>query len=195
MKKYKIFVFSLLVFLLTFYGSCPKILDIGSVPLPEVEQETDYWCWAGSMQAIFSVFSKNVSQCVQANWLFGHNDCCNSTVPSHCIRGATGSQQLNVLKHWGLDGILVSTTITWAQLKAEIDAGRPINMGWSWCSGGGHSLDIYGFSEIENGTITRNVWYMDPWHGEGYNVAEYSWVVGGCPGDHRWYRTIYNIHE
>jgi hypothetical protein len=68
-------------------------------------------------------------------------------------------------------------------------------MGWAWCSGWGHSLNIYGFSEVKNGTVKYNVNYMDPWYGEGYNIASYDWVVGDCPGDHEWYRTLYDIRE
>lgn len=199
MKKYKVLLLLILLFMLIFAGKCPKILDIGMVALPEVEQETNKWCWAASMEAILDVYGIDVSQCEEANWLFGYTDCCTSPVPNHCIEGTSGDQQRDVLDHWGLASTLVYTTITWDHLKTEIKAGRPINMGWSWCTWGGHSLDIYGFSEVENGTVKYNVWYMDPWYGEGYNVAEYSWVVGGCgsgdPGDHTWYRTIYDIHK
>lgn len=202
MKKYKNLLRTLAIligFMLMFGGKCPNIIDLDAVDLPEVEQETNRWCWAASMEAILDVYGTSVNQCQEANWLFSRTDCCNSPVPNHntCIRGASGNQQKNVLDHWGLASTLVSSTISWNQLKTEIKANRPINMGWQWCclNCGGHSLDIYGFSEIENGTVTYNVWYMDPWYGEGYNVAEYSWVVGGCPGDHTWYRTIYNIHK
>ncbi len=195
MKKYKNLFLAILLFMLMSAGICPKILDMGVVDLPEVEQETNMWCWAASMEAVLDVFGIDVSQCEEANWLFSRTDCCSPVVPGDCIHGARGGEQKAVLDHWGLASTLVYSTITWSQLKTEIKASRPINMGWSWCTLGGHSLDIYGFSEVKDGTVKYNVWYMDPWYGEGYNVAEYSWVVGGCPGDHTWYRTIYNIHK
>lgn len=194
MKKHKILVFTILLLMLTFSAKCPEILDIGMVPMPVVEQETNMWCWAASMQSTLAVFDIDVSQCEEANWLFGYNDCCSST-PGHCIRGASGAQQKSVLDHWGLASTLVNSTISWNQLKTEIKAGRPINMGWSWCGGGGHSLNIYGFSEVKNAIIKYNVAYIDPWPGEGANTAVHSWVVGGCPDDHTWYRTLYNIHK
>jgi len=200
MKKYQYLLLVITLFMLMFAGQCPKILDIGVVALPEVEQETNMWCWAASMKAILHMHGTDVNQCEEANWLFGLNDCCNYPVPNHCISGTSGDDQKAVLDHWGLASTLVYNTISWNQLKTEIKAGRPINMGWIWCpNNGGHSLDIYGFSEVKDGTVKYNVAYMDPWPGEGYNSAEYSWVVGGCgpgnPGDHTWYRTIYNIHK
>ena len=181
----------------SFGDQCPKLTDIGLVDLPETFQETNMWCWAASMEAVLDVYDVDVQQCVEANWLFSRNDCCNSPTPGACVAGASGTDQKNVLDHWGLDSTLVWSSRSWAQLKSELKAPRPMNMGWSWCGGGGHSLDIYGFSEFDDGT--QNVAYMDPWPGEGYNSADYDWVVGGCgpgdPGDHSWYRTLYDIKE
>lgn len=197
MKKLRYVVLVVLVFLLFNAGQCPKILDIGFVPMQEVEQETNSWCWAASMQAILAMFEINVNQCEEVNWAYDRNDCCNNPTPNDCIRGADGDTQQQVLDHWGLDSNLVFNHLTWSQIKTEIKAGRPINMGWLWCCTycGGHSLNIYGFSEVKNGTVKYNVMYMDPWPGEGYNTASYDWVVGSCPGDHEWYRTLYDIHE
>lgn len=194
MRKYQALSMVLLLFLIVFTCNCPRVLDSASVNLPEVEQQTNMRCWAASMEAVMAVFNISVTQCAEANWLFSRTDCCGSPIPADCIHGASGGDQRDVLDHWGLASTLVNSTVSWSQLKTEIKAGRPINMGWSWCAGGGHSLDIYGFSEVQNGTVKYNVWYMDPWYGEGYNVAEYNWVVGSCPGDHTWYRTLYNIH-
>ncbi len=191
MKKYKYLLLATLVFMLMFGGKCPKILDIGLVAIPEVEQEKTNWCWAASMQAILDESGTTVTQCELANWLFSRTDCCN---PGNCNSTTSPEQQRDILNHWGLTNTLVYNTLSWNQLKTEIKAGRPISIGFSWCTWGGHSLVIYGFSEVKNGTVTYNVAYMDPAPGEGYNVADYSWVVGGCPGDHTWYRTIYNIH-
>ena len=168
-----------------------KVHLLGLVAVPEVEQEKTNWCWAASMQAVLDVYGTTVTQCQEANWLFSHSDCCN---PGNCNWSTSPEQQRDILDHWGLSSTLTYSTLTWNQLKTEIDAGRPVSIGFSWCSGGGHSLVIYAFSEVDGTPVTHNVGYMDPWFGEGYNVAEYDWVVGGCPGDHNWYRTIYNIH-
>jgi hypothetical protein len=191
MKKKMIRYLVALGIILIYSVGC-NLIDLGIVGVPEVEQEKTNWCWAASMQSILAVYGTSVSQCDEANWLLSSNKCCNAGA---CDTTANGQRQLDVLNHWGLAGTLVPTTLTWEQLKTEIDAGRPVNIGFSWCSGGGHSLVIYGFSEVDGTPVTHNVGYMDPWFGEGYTVAEYDWVVGGCPGDHTWYRTIYNIHK
>ncbi len=190
MKNLKNHFLTALSIILIFIAGC-NLLDLGLVGVPEIEQEKSNWCWAASMQAVLEVYGTNVTQCQEANWLFGHNDCCNA---GNCNWATSGQQQQDVLDHWGLTSTLIQNTLTWNQLKTEIDAGRPINIGFSWCGGGGHSLNIYGFSEVDGTPVKHNVGYMDPWFGEGYNVAEYDWVVGGCPGDHTWYRTLYDIH-
>ncbi len=190
MKNQKIYFSATLVIIMICCVSC-NLRDLGLVAVPEVEQEKTNWCWAASMQAVLDVYGTTVTQCQEANWLFSRSDCCSLGT---CNSGTFPEDQVDILDHWGLSSTLDYSTLTWNQLKAEIDAGRPVSIGFSWCSGGGHSLVIYGFSEVDGTPVTQNVGYMDPWFGEGYNVAEYDWVVGGCPGDHNWYRTIYNIH-
>lgn len=191
MKNYKFPLVAVLCILLMCSVSCPDLLDIGIVPIREIEQEKTNWCWAASMEAILEMDGTTVTQCQEANWLWSRTDCCN---PTTCNWGTSPEDQRDILDHWGLTSTLVYNSLTWNQLKGEIDAGRAISIGFAWCSGGGHSLVIYCFSEIDGTPVTRNVGYMDPWFGEGYNVAEYDWVVGGCPGNHDWYRTIYDIH-
>ena len=191
MKKFRNILMAVIVFLLASNGQCPKIQDIGTVSIPETEQEKTNWCWAASMQAVLDAYGTTVTQCQLANWLFSRADCCN---PGTCNSGTSPEQQQDILDHWGLNSTLVYSTLTWNQLKTEIKASRPVSIGFSWCGGGGHSMVIYGFSEVKNGSVKYNVSYLDPWFGEGFNVAEYDWMVGGCPGDHTWYRTLYNIH-
>lgn len=195
MKNAKYFFYVFLLLFCFYAGQCPKVLDSGTVSMQETFQETNMWCWAASMQTILALYAIDVEQCEEANWLFGLSDCCSNPVPTYCVMGTSGSQQRNVLDHWGCNSKLVSNNLSWIELKTEIKEGRPINMGWLWCTSGGHSLNIYGFSEVKNGTIKYNVMYMDPWPGEGFNTADYDWVVGGCPGDHTWYRTLYEINR
>jgi len=134
-------------------------------------------------------------QCEQVHWLFNLSDCCSDPTPFHCDESATASQQKRVLDHWGFDSVLITSSLSWDDLKKEIKAGRPINIGWQWCTIGGHSLNIYGFKQVKNSSIEQNVMYMDPAKGQGYNVADYDWLIGQCPGLHTWYRTLYNIRK
>jgi hypothetical protein len=99
----------------------------------------------------------------------GHNDCCNSSVPSAC----------NV--PWYLDRALtrtdnfVSITVGQAefgQVRAEIDAGRPVGARIGWSGGGGHFMVIYGYS------LVAGVEYFDiddPIYGKNHlTVADFA---------------------
>lgn len=190
MKKCKIPEIALFGLLVLLVPGC-NLTDAGLAAVEEIEQEKTNWCWAACMQSILDYNGTTVSQCEEANWLFSSNNCCNLNA---CNSGATPGEQQDVLDHWGLSSDLDYSTLTWNELKNEIDAGQPVSIGFSWCTTGGHSLIIAGFCETGGTSPSQLVLYMDPWFGEGYNLATYDWVVGGCPGDHEWYRTIYNIH-
>jgi hypothetical protein len=189
MKKLKIHFLAALGIIMVCCASC-TLTDAGLVPVPEIEQEKSNWCWAASMQAILEVYSTSVTQCQEANWLFSRSDCC---LPGFCNSTTSPGQQQDILDNWGLSSELDYTSLTWNELITEIDADRPVSIGFEWCTGGGHSLVIAGFCELDGTPSTQLVLYMDPWFGEGYNLADYDWVVGGCPDDHEWYRTIYEI--
>jgi len=67
------------------------------------------------------------------------------------------------------------------EVQNQIDSGRPFVIRWGWYTGGGHFLVGHG---IEDSTV----YYMDPWPGEGYSIAYYSWVVDN--GIHAWTHSL-----
>src|ERR1017187_4330517 len=110
-------------------------------------QTQSNWCWAATSTSV-SLFYWSASgrtQCKVAGAELNLTTCCNSPVPGAC----------NV--PWYLDKALtrthnfvsiVSSTVSFDQVKAEIDAGRPVGVRIGWSGGGGHFVAIYGYTRI-----------------------------------------------
>lgn len=156
--------------------------------VPEVIQEQDQWCWAASSAAVLKYYNQAKSQCTIANYTrttatwhdFGSTDCC--TNPSGACNywnynwGYSGSIQ-DILQHWNVPNTPVGSAYTIPQIQTEIGAGKPFIIHWGLSPSGGHFVVGYGISD-------STIQYMDPWMGEGYKLAKYSWVVKGA--DHTW---------
>lgn len=144
------------------------------------------WCWAANATSVshfYWWFWNNWTQCRVANAELGHSDCCNSSVPTAC----------NV--PWYLDRALTrtnnfvsmtSTQAGFAQVRAEIDAGRPVGARIGWSGGGGHFVMIYGYS------LVIGLEYFDiddPIYGKSHlTVADFS---GNYQGSGSWTHTYF----
>jgi len=148
--------------------------------IPERFQLMDQWCWAGTSQAILEYYGEFFTQSEIAdygtegvntwNWLYGET--ANPT-----RRGID-----LILDHFaGITSNGLTFALTQATVEIEIAAGRPFVIRWGWDAGGGHFVDGRG---IEG----DNVYYMDPWPGEGYQIALYDWVLVG--GGHTWTHSL-----
>ncbi len=159
----------------------------------EVIQEQTQWCWAGVSSCTLDYFGTPTAQCdiaeytrTVATWHdFGPVNCCS--YPNLGCNywnynwGYPGSIQ-DILIHFasiqnnGVSSYLSKTTIT-----TEIVNNRPFIIRWGWTSGGGHFLVGHGL------TNSNDLYYMNPWYGEGLKIADYSWVVSSS--DHSWTHT------
>lgn len=161
--------------------------------VPEVIQEQNQWCWAGSSACVLKYFGKNISQCTIADYTrtvstwhnFGTVNCC--TDPQQGCNywnynwGYAGSIQ-DILQHWGVANSGVGSSLSIAQIQTELNSQRPFIFRWGWTTGGGHFL-------VGHGLIlsSSQVYYMDPWFNEGLHIASYSWIVSNA--DHSWTHT------
>lgn len=94
--------------------------------------------------------------------------------------GSEGSFQA-ILQNWGVDNVERAYALSQATVTSEINALRPFEIRWGWYTGGGHFL-------VGRGIEDSTVYYMDPWPGEGYSIAYYSWVVDN--GVHTWTHSL-----
>lgn len=109
------------------------------------QQLASNWCWAATSNSVshYYWFLSRWTQCKIVNAELGRSDACTVPTPA----GA------NV--PWYLDKALTRTDnlvsvhggqATFAQIRAEIDAGRPVGARIGWTGGGGHFVAIYGYS-------------------------------------------------
>jgi hypothetical protein len=143
------------------------------------------WCWAATSTSVsrFYWHFSGWSQCKVAGAELDRTDCCNSTVPGPC----------NV--PWYLDRALTRTNnyvsmmsgqASFATVRAELDAGRPVGARIGWSGGGGHFMVIYGYSRM--GT-TDYFDIDDPIYGKSHiTVAEFS---SNSPGSGTWTHTYF----
>lgn len=103
------------------------------------------WCWAATSNSVshYYWFLSAWTQCTIVNAELNRTDACTSPIPS----GA------NV--PWYLDRALSRTNnfvsitggqASFALIRSEIDAGRPVGARIGWNGGGGHFMVIYGYS-------------------------------------------------
>jgi hypothetical protein len=158
------------------------------LPVPVVTQEKDQWCWAGSTKAIINYYGTNVKQCEIAEFVRTHNNwhdfgpvncCTNADVGCNYwnyLLGGGASVQ-DILINWGLSNSIWYREMYLSEVNTFITDNRPFIIRWGWDSGGGHFI-------VGDGVDGNNLYYMDPWFGEGAKVASYDWVVSGS--GHTW---------
>jgi Papain-like cysteine protease AvrRpt2 len=142
--------------------------EVVTLAVPLIGQQTGMWCWATTLQMSVALSGTAVTQCSQANARFGRADCCNAPTPDACIQG--GWPDYNRV-NYNSATTAVGTALTFAQLKAEIKANRPVNVSWGWAGGGGHIMVAKGIND-DNGQ--QWVLINDPWP---QNEGETRWIT------------------
>ncbi len=156
-------------------------------------QSQNQWCWSACSNCILKHYGVTTTQCQIAEYNrtvstwhnFGTQDCCVSPGGLcnywNYMWGYAGSIE-DILSYFGgLTTTNISNTITYSAIQTEINNNRPFVIRWGWTSGGGHFIVGEGYS------ASSNVFYMNPWPGEGSKVGTYAWVVND--GVHQWTHT------
>ncbi len=186
MNKMVFFLFSAL-FLISGNSVRTQVLNV-----PEVFQEQNQWCWAGVSSCVLDYYCTPTEQCTiaeytrtVANWHdFGNVDC--------CIDPSQGCNYWNY--NWGYPGSIQDILIHFASIQnngigsylsestihTDLGNNSPFIIRWGWTSGGGHFL-------VGHGLIDDDLYYMNPWFGEGLKIGTYSWVISGS--NHTWTHT------
>lgn len=167
-------------------------IDAQVFSVPEVTQEQNQWCWAGVTQTVLDYYGYPTAQCdiaeytrTVATWNdYGSTYCCsNPNVGCNYWNynwGYAGSIQ-DILEHFGsISNYGYSDALPLSIINTEIAGGRPFIVRWAWDAGGGHFV-------VGHGVSGTDVYYMNPWPGEGLHVSTYDWLVLG--GTHTWTHT------
>lgn len=152
-------------------------------------QEKDQWCWDASGNTIASYFGYALSQTKFCQ--VAHNESGSSCANN---QGYLSDQQ-RVFRYLGFSstGSYNSNgqTLSFASIKAQIDAGSPIGTRIGWSSGGGHMHVIYGY---DNSGGATKVDYGDPWKANSrYNSMNYSSYRSN--NQFTWTHTLYGIED
>jgi hypothetical protein len=149
------------------------------------KQTQSNWCWAATSNSVSHFYSSLLnpwSQCKIAGAELSQT-CCTSPVPSPC----------NV--PWYLDKALSRTenyvsiqsgTISWQDVKAEIEKGLVVGTRIGWSGGGGHFMVIYGVSKILN---THYLHIDDPIYGK--SILTVNQFATNYQGSGTWTHTYF----
>ena len=154
------------------------------LPFNMQAQTQSNWCWAATATSVsrFHSLLCGWTQCKVASKELSQT-CCTSPVPGAC----------NV--PWYLDKALKRTnnfvsmqsgTITWSQIKTQLQNGVVVGARQGWSGGGGHFMVIHGVSRF--GT-TYYLHIDDPIYGK--NVMTYDQFATNYQGSGTWTHTYF----
>jgi hypothetical protein len=154
------------------------------LPFNMEHQTQSNWCWAATSKSVshFYSFFSPWTQCKIASAELG-NTCCNTPVPSVC----------NV--PWYLNKALTRTnnfvsihigTISWTEVKQQLQAGLVVGTRIGWSGGGGHFMSIHGVSSFG---ATQYLHIDDPIYGK--SVLTYNQFATNYQGSGSWTHTYF----
>jgi hypothetical protein len=179
--------------MLVLFSALPALLPAQVLNVSKVTQTQNQWCWAGCSQCILEFYGKSVTQCQIAEYTrtseqftdigFGNSNCCTS--PATCNNwnynwGGAGSIE-DILMHFAsIPNDKLSLSLSLAQITLAIQANKLFIVRWALTAGGGHFV-------VGHGISGENIYYMNPWPGEGKKIATHAWLLTAT--DHSWTHT------
>lgn len=157
--------------------------------VPYIKQTQTLWCWAACAEMVIRFYSSVVEQCQLANWLFQRNECCQSPSSNGCNQGCSFDDVARVYTNWGVTCNPTTNQVPFATFISEIDANRPVEIGFIWNQGGGHVIIIRGYDQGAGGNIAL---VNDPWYGTGGVKYE---NLQTAYGQGRWFGSWTNLHK
>lgn len=166
--------------------------------VPTVEQEQSNWCWAGISKSALDYYGQVMPQCNIVEYArqvssrnFGNTPCCLAPTGNcnsvNSLYNENGSIQ-DILNHFGNITSIYKGQFgrTEADVANSIANNAVVPCGWTWTTGGGHAVLIHGY-------VQGNVYYMDPWFGEGKKIQTYAQFSSGNDGSgyHSWTQGLY----
>ena len=149
------------------------------------EQVMSFWCWAAVAKSTFVFYapgSNRWTQCKIAKIVCTKPTCC--TNPPGCNDSKRLSDALRVTGNYVNER---AGTITWMDIKTEINAGRLVCARIQWNEGGGHFVSIYGVSKIGN---SIKVYIADSIY--GISIMTFTQFKNNYRSSGSWSRTYFS---
>jgi hypothetical protein len=191
----------------------PGIVARKSLKFKMYKQEQSEWCWAAVAVSVEKYFNPHseITQCEIATKVFkadkdlkdkipkSDSPCCSErgccADPEQCNEPAAVEDALKAIHKWRntLDqskapegsSYLSTGTLTFDQVRREIDQGRPVCVDVRWTSGGGHSVVIRGYRILSTGACQVEV--ADPLNASA--VVDFVEFTKAYYGDGEWTET------
>jgi len=133
--------------------SPPSVSKASILPVAHLTQMKSQWCWAAAAQMVLDYYGQSKSQCELANILLGKRTCCFWV--NRCNVSCTEAQVAQLYSSLGLSSTHHSTPVSFSTIQSEINANRPIEVGFSWSSSRGHLAIVRGWEQNTSGDWVR----------------------------------------
>jgi hypothetical protein len=138
-------------------------------------QQENLWCWAAVAVSLEHYFvpTSTLTQCQMASQVLQIPGCCGDHGP--CDVASRLEPALEVVSNRTASGLMPLTfptpgpNLSFAALKAEIDAFLPVCVRIEWESGNGHFVVVKGYRASLSGILVE---VADPFY--GYSTAEFT---------------------
>ncbi|MBL8290684.1 MAG: hypothetical protein JNN08_02545 [Bryobacterales bacterium] len=151
------------------------------------KQLEELWCWAAVSVAVDQYFapSSTLNQCTVAGLVF-NRECCADSGP--CNRATSLADALNRVGH---RHSRLERPLDFAEIRSEIDAGRPVCVRIGWLGGGGHFVAIHGYwlsvSGVPHVDVADPLFPSGRWNYDDFVLAYQNGEVANGGG--RWTHT------
>jgi Papain-like cysteine protease AvrRpt2 len=162
------------------------------LPVPRITQEKNRWCWAASADMVADYYrNPELTQCNFANKLLDRTDCCKDKLET-CNEGCTAEDVAEVYQQFNIESHFTEGQVSPERLVAEIDADRPVQVGFRWRGGpGGHVVIVTGHGRDQQGVFFGVNDPLDKYHEmtngkvyydslkDAYGLGEWAWTWTG----------------
>jgi hypothetical protein len=135
---------------------------------------------------IFHYFALSPDQCDVAAFLFSR-DCCPNRPECNCPCRIDDIKI--VFANWHLDADKLDSGVCYELLKNEVNAGRPVEVVFTWDGGQQHAAVVHGYQDLPFGP---SVFVDDPASGPG--PVDYSYLLKAY-GNGNWTHTWITIKK
>ena len=171
--------------LVTLDRSYLEILFSSQVLNFDMEAQTQtQWCWAATSTSVshFYSFLSPWTQCKVATVAMD-DQCCDTPLPGPCNKPWYLNKALEITENYIS---YQSGTITWNQVKEELEKGLVVGARIGWNGGGGHFMVIHGVSKQLN---TEYLHIDDPIYGK--STLTYQQFATNYQGSGSWTHTYF----
>ena len=157
------------------------------IDVPQITQEQTEWCWAACAQMVLCYYgNKAVHQCDLASRLFGQ-PCCKDPSSALCNEPAQVPDIASIYTDWKRPSMpkYVHGNVPFQTLQDEINAKRPVEVGFTWNDGTGHQAIICGWDIDGTGPLllvndprwgSGAVYYANLVIAYGWGSWEHTWT-------------------